>query len=119
MRTAEFSMSDPDIAGIMLRCGDDNIEFLVVVIKPRSPRARPRVAVGALGAGATFPATVVPPFTALLLPREADALITGPWQVAPELSIQVEGDQGTEHGVIPLAGLGSALQRLTKNCGSR
>jgi hypothetical protein len=119
MRTAEFSRSDADIAGMILRCAGDEIESLVIVIEPRAPRARPHVAIGALGAGASFEASVVPPFTALLLPSEAEALIAGPWRAAPELSVQVENDHGTEQGVIVLAGLGPALEGLKANCGAR
>lgn len=121
MHVADLSNSDPDIAGIMLRCvgNGDGIETLVIVIEPRPPRARPHVVTAVSGASATFEATVVPPFTALLLPEQATALITGPWKSASELTVQVESEQGTGHGVILLRGLRPALELLTTNCVSR
>jgi len=119
MHTAEPSKSDLDIAGLMLRCAGSGIEALVVVIEPRPPRDRPRVTFRAMGANTTFDATVVPPFSALLLPQEAAALFTGPWQFADDLSIQVDGNQTSVHGVVLLAGLRPALDRLLGSCVSR
>jgi hypothetical protein len=69
MHTAEMLRSDPDFAGLMLRCAEDGIDVLVIVIEPRPPRARPQVKFGPTGNEASYQATVVPPFTALLLPR--------------------------------------------------
>jgi hypothetical protein len=118
IRTAEPSRSDPDIAGLMLRCAGSDIEALVIVIEPRPPRARPRIDVSANGARASFEATVAPPFTALLLPKEAAALLTGPWASAPELAITVDGEHSPEHGTVLLAGIRQALDRLTIACAS-
>ena len=118
IRTAEPSRSDPDIAGLMLRCAGSDIEALVIVIEPRPPRARPRIDVSANGARASFEATVAPPFTALLLPKEAAVLLTGPWASAPELAITVDGEHSPEHGTVPLAGVRQALERLIIACAS-
>jgi hypothetical protein len=119
MHTTELSKSDPDIAGLMLRCAGVGVEALVIVIEPRPPRARPRISIGALGANSTFDATVVPPFSALLLPKDAAALLAGPWQSAPELSIRIDGDQATVRGIVLLAGLRPAMDRLMENCASQ
>jgi hypothetical protein len=119
MHTAETSRSDLDIAGLMLRCADGGIEALVIVIEPRPPRSRPHVSLSALGGSSTFEATVAPPFSALLLPREAAALLTGPWRVATELSIQVDGGGPPVRAIVLLAGLQSALDRLSANCALR
>jgi hypothetical protein len=116
IRTAELLRSDPDIAGLMLRCAGSDIETLIIVIEPRLPRARPRIGVAVKGASVIFEATVAPPFTALLLPKEATALLTGPWASAPELAITIEGDPSPERGVVLLAGLRQALDRLTIAC---
>jgi hypothetical protein len=119
VRTAEPSRSDPDIAGLMLRCSASRIETLVVVIEPSSPRARLRVTLGAKGASTALEATAVPPFTALLLPPEATSMLSGPWLSAPELSIEISGDRKPANAVVLLAGLGQALERLTAGCRSR
>ncbi len=47
MPTADLSRSDLDFAGLMLRCAQDGIEALVIVIEPRPPRARPSIKFGA------------------------------------------------------------------------
>jgi hypothetical protein len=119
MHTAELSRSDPDIAGLMLRCASGGVEALVIVVEPLPPRERAHVGLSALGASATFDVTVVPPFAALLLPQEAAALFAGPWRSAPDLSIQVDADQTSVHGIVALTGLRPALDRLTASCASR
>jgi hypothetical protein len=118
MRTAEFSRSDPDLAGLMLRCAGDGIETLVVVLDPRPPRTRPRVRLRSRGEEAMFEATMAPPFTALLLPKETTARLAA-WERAgaSELSIELsEEGVAPENGLVALAGLGAALDRLRANC---
>jgi hypothetical protein len=124
MKTADITKSDIDLAGLMLRCGETNIEVLVVLVRPLPPRARPKVTVTADGKTMNFIASVVPPGAELLLPLEATALASGPWQAAPELSVEVGGVEGDDQptliqGVISLAGLGAALPRLQANCPSQ
>jgi hypothetical protein len=68
-----------------------------------------------------FSATVVPPGSAILLPKEATTLASGPWQAAPELAVQIdalESELNTVRGAIPATGLGVALTRLRANCPS-
>lgn len=121
MKTADVTKSDIDLAGLMLRCGESNIEVLVVLIRPLPPRAHPKVTVTVGSKRTEFTASVVPPGAELLLPLEASALASGPWQAAPELSVEVGAVEGDDQptpiqGVISLAGLGAALPRLQANC---
>jgi hypothetical protein len=117
-RTAELGNSDADIAGLMLRCAGQQIETVIVVIDPRTPRSRPHIKLSANGANASFEATVVPPFSVLLLPREATQLLLGQWLSSPALNIEIENqDQARSHAVVLLAGLRAALDRLRNNCG--
>jgi hypothetical protein len=121
LKTADITKSDIDFAGLMLRCGENNIEVLVVLVRPLPPRARPRVSVTTGSKAIDFIASVVPPGAEVLLPPEATALASGPWQTAAELSVEVsavEGDDqpGPIRGVISLAGLGPALAQLQTNC---
>jgi hypothetical protein len=102
----------------MLRCTNGGIEALVIVIEPRPPRSRVGVVVSANGANARFESTIAPPFTALLLPREAAALLAGAWVSAPELAITVEGEPFPERGIVLLAGLRQAMDQLTIACAS-
>jgi hypothetical protein len=121
LKTADITKSDIDFAGLMLRCGEHNIEVLAVLVRPLPPRAHPRVAVTTGGRTIDFIASVVPPGAEVLLPPEAIALASGPWQIASELSVvvgAVEGDDQPSQirGVISLAGLGAALAQLQANC---
>jgi hypothetical protein len=121
LKTADITKSDIDFAGLMLRCGEHNIEVLVVLVRPLPPRAHPRVAVSTGGKTIDFTASIVPPGAEVLLPPEATALALGSWQTDPELSVEVgavEGDDqpGQIRGVISLAGLGAALAQLQANC---
>jgi hypothetical protein len=124
MKTANVTRSDIDLAGLMLRCGEGNIEVLVVLIRPLPPRAHPKVTVTVASRTTEFTASVVPPGAEVLLPQEATFLASGPWQAAPELSVEVGAVEGDDQpsptkGVISLAGLGTALPRLQANCPSR
>jgi hypothetical protein len=121
VKTADVTKSDIDLAGLMLRCGESNIEVLIVLLRPLPPRARPKVTVTVDGKTTDFIANVVPPGAELLLPLEATALATGPWQAASGLTVEigpVEGDDqpGPIRGVISLAGLGASLPLLQANC---
>jgi hypothetical protein len=121
MKTADVTRSDIDLAGLMLRCADSNIEVLIVLVRPLPPRAHPKVAVTVGSKTTEFTASVVPPGAELLLPQEAAVLTSGPWQAAPELSVEVGAVEGDDRptpiqGVISLAGLGAALPRLQANC---
>ena len=117
MRAAEFSQSDLDFAGLMIRCGHNNgIEVLFVVIDPFPPHAQPKVTVGTGPTKLEFAASVVPPGLLVLLPAEAAALAEGPWQAAADLRVRIEDEQQSVGGMVPSAGLGSALNQLRSNC---
>ena len=124
MRTADIVKSDIDLAGLMLRCAQNNFDVIVVVVRPLPPRTHPKVTLGAGGSRVDFTATVVPPGAEVLLPADASALTSGPWQTAPELSVQIAAIDSGEpsapvQGIIPLAGLGNAIQLLLSNCTPR
>jgi hypothetical protein len=116
MQTADIARSDLGLAGLMLRCGENSTELLVVLVQPIPPRAHPKVMVSASGKSAEFTATVVPPGVAVLLPQGASALAAGPWQSATELAVEVDDDQGPIRGIVSLAGLGAAFRTLLSNC---
>lgn len=124
MQTADITKSDIDLAGLMLRCAETGVEVAVVLVEPLPPRAHPTVIVSTDDTKKQFSATVLPPGAAVLLPKEASALVSGPWTVAPALSVQVEGpvadgEPYSVKGTIPLAGLASALATLRANCAQR
>jgi hypothetical protein len=43
LNTADFDRSDPRLAGLMLRCGAQGIETVLIVVEPFSPHALPRI----------------------------------------------------------------------------
>jgi hypothetical protein len=117
MQTPDPSRSDIDLAGLMLRCSDRGFEVLIVLLHPLFSRARPQVKLTPGGAAA-FAATVVSPGAALALPSEAAALVTGPWQAALEVALEVDESDKIIRGVVSLAGLAPALDLLRSNCPS-
>ncbi len=119
MQTADVATSDIDLAGLMIRCGEINLETLVVVVTPLPPRAHPKIIVSAAGRSSEFTGTVVPPGAEILLPDEASALLSTTWKAAPELAVRIENESDPVKGVISLTGLGSALQNLRANCTPR
>jgi len=122
MRAAETIRSDPDLAGLMIRCGigpgdgSANFEVLVVLLNPLPLRAHPNVRIKSDGGESRFSASIAVPGALVLLPAEATALATGPWQTLNELSVDVEDAGLTVHGVVALDGLRSALSELSANC---
>ena len=116
MRSADLVQTDPDLAGLMVRCAPKNPEVLIVMMQPVPPGAQPRVDFGPAGRTVSFTATVLPPGLAILLPDDAAALVQHKWQQAPELSIVVDEGQTKARGVVPMAGLQAALQLLLANC---
>ena len=77
MTTAELSGSDPDFAGLVLRCADPDFETLVFLINPLPPRARPTISIN----GKEFEGSVIPPGASVLLPRTATALVKEQWRL--------------------------------------
>jgi hypothetical protein len=120
VQTADPSRSDIDLAGLMLRCSAKGFDVLIVVIDPFPLRARP-IAKLTTGAGSIELSTIVmPPGAAISLPREVTTLVTGAWQLSPELTIEVRDGQNDRvvRGVVALQGLAPALALLTANCGA-
>jgi hypothetical protein len=119
MQTAEPMRSDLDLAGLMLRCAERDVEVVVVLLNPFPPRARPAVKLTAGVGTIDLQATVMPPGTVLALPSEAMALANGPWQSAAEVAIEVAEDGNAIRGVVELTGLADALALLRSSCPAR
>jgi hypothetical protein len=116
IRTADLSRSDPDLAGVMLRCAGMDLEVLTVMLRPRPPRARPKITFRVNATAATFDGSVVSPGALLLLPPAVATLVRGPWQAASEVRITVEDETGKVEGTVPLAGVGAAVASLMGSC---
>ena len=57
-----------------------------------------------------------PAGTALILPIEATAFTTGPWQGLKELAVTIKDPETEIRGVIPLAGVAPAMAKLSASC---
>jgi len=119
MHTADVSRSDLDLAGLMIRCSERGAEVVIVLLQPFSLRARPHVVFGKPGSETQFEATVAPPGTAVLVPRDAASLVGGPWQTLNDLFILVDDGQSTIRGVVALVGLQAAFNVLMTSCPAR
>jgi hypothetical protein len=115
-RTAELLRSDPEFAGMMLRCTGGQIELLFVLVRPLSPRSHPQVTLNFEGKSLRFEATVVPPGASIRLPPEAAALASGAWHSVRELSVAVDDGAAKLNGVVDLQGLRSAYAALRAAC---
>jgi hypothetical protein len=116
MHTADTSRSDLDLAGLMIRCSERGTEAVIVLIRAFPLRARPHLVFGKPGDETQFEATVAPPGTSILIPRDATTLVTSSWQAQSDLSIRVEDGPVTIRGVVALAGLQTAFKVLATSC---
>ena len=122
MRAADTIRSDPDLAGLMIRCrsrpgdGPHNLEVLIVLLNPLPLRAHPNVRLKSESGESRYTASIAAPGALVLLPAEAAALATGPWQSVNELTIDVEEAGLAVHGVVALGGLRTALSDLSASC---
>jgi hypothetical protein len=117
MRTAEALKSDPDFAGLTIRCGEQaGFQIAFVVIRPFPPRSRPEITVSDGRSNARFEALVLPSGSMLSLPAEAEVLARGSWQATKELTVDIEGDGAKIHGIVSLTNLSGAISLLQANC---
>jgi len=116
MHTADLIRSDPDLAGLMLRCARSGVELVIVVVTPFPPSAHPDVTIGGGSKEWHFAGQVVPPGAELLLPPGSATLVTTEWRSAHELTVKVSSPGQSLGGVVPVDGIAAALATLMSNC---
>jgi len=118
MKTADTTQSDPDFAGLIVRCAPKGkIDVLVALIRPFPPRSHPKVTIAASGGGTlTFEASMAAAGAAVLLPDEVSAFAAGKWQTTPSLSVVVSESDSEIKGTVALNGLREAYNSLQANC---
>ena len=120
MRTADTARSDPDLAGLMIRCKEKpGLEVLLALVRPFPPRTKRDVVVGSGSTHSVLQAQASTTGTALILPIEATVFTTGPWRDAKELSVSIKDSETVISGVIRLDGLAPAMAKLSASCPSR
>jgi hypothetical protein len=117
MRTGELLKSDPDFAGMMIRCRPTaGLQIGFVVIPPFPPKSKPKLTISTGQTNLDFQTSVIAPGTIIVLPDEADALVQGPWQSAQSLRVRIQGNGADIHGTVPLNQLSQAVALLQANC---
>jgi hypothetical protein len=118
-KTADTARSDPDLAGLIIRCQQKpGFEIALGTVRPFPPLTK-RDVVFTLGTEhSILHAEASPAGTALILPIDATAFTTGPWRGLKELAVTIKDPEVEIRGVIPLDGLAPALAKLTANCPS-
>ncbi|WP_018456109.1 MULTISPECIES: hypothetical protein [unclassified Bradyrhizobium] len=118
-KTAETMQSDPEFAGLIVRCAPKGkIDVLVALIRPFPPRSRPKVTIAsATGGTVTVEASMAAAGAAVLLPDEVSAFAAGKWQTTPSLSVVVKESDSEIKGVVALNGLREAYNSLQASCG--
>ncbi|MGL9621370.1 hypothetical protein QRQ56_25475 [Bradyrhizobium sp. U531] len=118
-KTADTTQSDPDFAGLIVRCAPKGkIDVLVALIRPFPPRSHPKVTIAASGGGTlTVEASMAAAGAAVLLPDEVSAFAAGKWQTTASLSLVVRESDSEIKGMVALNGLREAYNSLLANCG--
>jgi hypothetical protein len=118
-KTAETMQSDPDFAGLIVRCAPKGkVDVLVALIRPFPPRSHPQVTIASSSGGTvTVEASMAAAGAAVLLPDEVAAFAAGKWQTTPSLSVVVKESDSEIKGVVALNGLREAYNSLLANCG--
>src|SRR3954462_79180 len=111
-RPGDLSGSDPDFVGLMIRCGEADIEVLLVMLRPLSFRARPRVSIN----GAKFDGSIVPPGLNILLPGDVAILAKQLWPTLSKLSLEIDDAGTVTKGLVSLDDFDAALRSLTAAC---
>ena len=116
MHPADTSRSDVDFVGLMIRCSETSAEVVIIVLPALPFGSRPHVSFGKPGSEVQFDATIAPPGTAVLLPKDAVNFVSGPWRTLQDLFVRIDDHQSTIRGVIKLAGLQAAFEQLQASC---
>jgi hypothetical protein len=117
MRTADTAQSDPDLAGLMIRCAEKSgLQVLLALVRPFPPRSNADVVVTSGATESVLHAEPASAGAALVLPIEATAFTTGPWREWKELSVTIRHPDADIRGRIPLDGVAPAIAKLLASC---
>ncbi|MFT4115670.1 hypothetical protein [Bradyrhizobium sp.] len=117
MRTPDTSRSDPDLAGLMIRCREKSgLEVLLALVRPYPPRSKRDVTLTWAASESTVTAMSSDTGTALVLPIDPTMLVTGPGRQSKALAVKIHDPEGDIRGVIPLDGASGSISVLSASC---
>jgi hypothetical protein len=120
MHTADALQSDPDFAGIAIRCLPKGaLQIAFVLITPFPPRTHPQFTVSGNHNQVRFKGEAIASGTMVVLPGEAEVLAKGPWQSAATLAVDIEKGAAAIHGAVQLNDLKDAIGYLRSNSTNR
>ncbi len=118
-KMADTTQSDPDLAGLMIRCAEQRgAEVLLALIRPVPPLSKADVVVTSGTTVSVLHAQASSAGTALILPVEATAFTSGPWRGMKELAVTIKHPETDIRGTIPLDGAAPAITKLLASCPS-
>jgi len=117
---ADTKKSDPNFAGMVLRCVEDQIEILLVVIEPYRPNVQIDLTIKVDSSLTSTKGNIVPPGIMIHLAPEAAKLIMEGQRAPDELDVTLASESdGITRGFIKLAGVEPAIVTLKKLCAAR
>ncbi len=116
LQVAEPDRSDLDLIGMMVRCGRNGPETLLIVLQPFPPRTKIAVKLTARGSSFDVNAGLIPTGAGLTLPIDVQSELSGAWHDAHELTIEIAGDGRKIAGVVKIDGLAPAVANLLPLC---
>ncbi|HEV2154445.1 hypothetical protein [Bradyrhizobium sp.] len=119
MHAVDTAKSDVGLAGMSLRCGAIGPEVILILLDPVQSAGHPVVTLKAGSIKTQFEASVLQDGRAILLPVAATAVSNAAKRGATEVSITIDTQPQKINGVVPLAGLSSALTSLSVHCSGK
>jgi hypothetical protein len=116
-QTAELDGSDPDFAGMMIRCREGKLETIFVVLNPLAPRTTARVRLQSQGGLEELDGSPIPTGAGISIPVDPLVDLQSRWR-GGKLEVALSAEGSDIHGVINLDGLIGPLMQLNAKCGT-
>jgi hypothetical protein len=115
---ADFQKSDPNFAGLMVRCADGQLEVVAVVIEPYPPSAEIDLSIKIDdGRTSNNAGIIIPPGVMVRVPSDTAKLITDSRNPPEQLDVRLISRAGTTtKGFVKLAGLEPAMAAIKTLC---
>ncbi|MGT2437749.1 hypothetical protein ACU4GH_20155 [Bradyrhizobium betae] len=119
MHAVDTAKSDVGLAGMSLRCGAIGPEVILILLDRVQSTGRLSVTLKTGSINTQFEASVLQDGRAILLPLAVTAVSNAAKRGTAEVSITVNTRPQTINGIVPLAGLLSALNSLSIHCSGK